>query len=44
MKEYMVFIHTRDRATVTRVEVVLARSRRKALRILRKMGFKQRKF
>ena len=44
MKEYIVFIHDPESAMVCKVEVVRARSRRKAMRILHKMGFKRRKF
>jgi hypothetical protein len=44
MKEYLVFIHTDDDVLVGKVEVIRARSRRKALKILHKMGFKKRKF
>ena len=44
MKEFMVFIHQPDNALVTKIEVVHARSRRKALKILQKKGLKIRKF
>jgi len=44
MKEYMVFIHMPGSAMVSKVEIVHARSRRKALKKLERMGFIKRKF
>ncbi len=44
MKEYMVFIHFPESSMVSKVDVVQARSRREALRKLKKMGLKRRKF
>jgi len=44
MREYIVFIHEPETAMVCKVEVVRARSRRRAMKILQKMGFKRRKF
>ncbi len=44
MRDYIVFIHEPDSAMVSKIEVIRARSRRHALRILQKMGFKRRKF
>jgi hypothetical protein len=44
MKEYIVFIHDPETAMVRKVEVVRAPSRRMAMKILQKLGFKRRKF
>jgi hypothetical protein len=44
VKEYIVFIHEPDTAMVSKVEVVRARSRRMALKILERMGFKKIRF
>ena len=44
MKEYLVFIHSHESATVRKVEIVRARSRRAAMRKLQKMGFRKKQF
>jgi hypothetical protein len=44
MKEYIVFVHEPATAMVSKVEIIRAPSRRKARRILRRLGFKKRKF
>lgn len=44
MKEFLVFIHEGDDSMVTKVEVIRARNKREALKMLQQRGFKKRKF
>jgi hypothetical protein len=44
MREFMVFVHTEESPMVAKIKIVRAYSRRGAMKQLRNMGFKRRKF
>jgi hypothetical protein len=44
MREFMVFVHAEESPMVAKVKIVRAYSRRGAMKQLRRMGFKRKRF